>query len=213
MSAAHPDCTHGLAVAVKELTYNSSTTMAWQQDDSYEHVKAWQAGQAQYAPSQDGYVSVSSNIGATENINRIYGYQNTVVLRAYNAYCLETADKEKFIVQPVAALDEFVNSNACPAPSMSTGWFLPSVKELHMLCYMDVDNVYGQYGYDKPATSKIVNSSLAAVGGDQLGAIYCWSSSERDSYNYNAFNVRFDLASVRSDRKSDANRTRAVCAF
>ena len=214
MAISYSTCTHGLAVAVKALIYKKSRpAMAWQPNGSYDHVKVWQAGQALYEPSSDVYVSVSSNTDATDNINRIYGYQNTVVLRAYNAYCLETVGKEKSIVQPVAALDEFVNSNACPAPTKSTGWFLPSVKELHILCYMDVDNVYSQYGTDKTATRNIVNSSLVAVGGDELENIYYWSSSERENSSDLAFHVRFSIASVYYGDKGSTHRSRAVCAF
>ena len=218
MSAEHPDCARGLAVAVKKVTYNGSEKMVWQPYESYEHVKDWQAGDGFTHANKDKFVSIASNIEAGDNINRIYGYQNTVVLRAYNAYC-NANDRPDYIVRPVAALDEFVNGNACPAPAGSTGWFLPSAKELHMLCYKDVDDIWNEYDQSftgDPSytiTRDIVDSSLAAAGGDALESTYCWSSSEdEDSSNY-AFDVTFRYAVVSYGFKGHACWVRAVCAF
>ena len=214
MSAAYPNCTHGLAVAVKALTYKSNKAMVWQPYGSYEYVKNWQAVQYEYNPSATDFVSVSSNFGATDKINRIYGYQNTIVLRAYNVYCLETSGKANFIVQPVAALDELVKSNACPAPANSTGWFLPSVKELYMLRYKDVDKVYSSSPNNKIATRDIVNSSLDAVGGDKLGAdCSYWSSSEGADSSLSAYCMKFDDVQAVLTGKYGTLKARAVCAF
>ena len=218
MSAEHPDCARGLAVAVKKVTYNGSEKMVWQPYESYEHVKEWQAGDGFTHANKDKFVSIASNIEAGDNINRIYGYQNTVVLRAYNAYC-NANDRSDYIVQPVAALNEFVNGNACPAPIGSTGWFLPSAKELHMLCYKDVDDVWNEYDQSFTGdlsytiTQDIVDSSLAAAGGDALESTYCWSSSEYEDSSYDAFYVYFNYANVSNGLKDRACWVRSVCAF
>jgi hypothetical protein len=219
MSAEHPDCTRGLAVAVKKVTYNGSETMVWQPYGSYEFVNAWQEGYRFTHANKDKFVSITSGTGADHNINRIYGYQNTVVLRAYNAYCQKTKGKQGYIVRPVAALDEFVNGNACPAPAGSTGWFLPSVKELHMLCYKDVDDVRNEYDASFTGdpfytiTRDIVNSSLATAGGDALIPDPYRSSTEGWGYSNNAFYVYFLNARVNYSNKYDVFRVRAVCAF
>ena len=216
MSAEHPDCTRGLAVAVKQVTYNGSEKMVWQPFESYEHVKDWQAGDGFTHAEKDKFVSIASGVEAGDNINRIYGYQNTVVLRAYNAYC-DASDRSDYIVRPVVAIDEFAKNN--PAPAGSTGWFLPSVKELHMLCYKDVDDVWNEYdqsGTGDPSytiTRDIVNSSLAAAGGDALESYAFWSSSEREGLSYRAFSVDFNRASVYFGIKDRACWVRAVCAF
>lgn len=211
MHAEHPNCTHGLAVAVREVTYATSSTMAWQ--DPGESVGDWQAGEERYRPSDDGFVSIASGTGADDPINRIYGYQNTVVLRAYNAYCT-ASNKPDCIVRPVAALDEFIKSNVCPAPAGSTGWFLPSVKELYTLCHKDVDDIWN---HNKPlVTLKIVGSSLAAAGGDAFGQYTTgWASTERDRRDYPiAFNVYFHTdAMVNASPKNTPRSVRAVCAF
>ena len=210
MTAEHPNCTHGLAVSVKKVTYNGSEKMAWQ--SSYEFVKDWQTENGFI--NKYNFVSVASGTHFLDNINWINGYQNTVVLRAYNAYC-KANDRPKYIVQPVVAIDEFAKNN--PAPAGSTGWFFPSMKEMHMLCYKDVDDVYRQKDPSHTTTRDIVNSSLTAAGGDALEtspyAPY-WTASEDTEFNFFAYDIFLDEAFVSAISKNLNNRrVRAVCAF
>ena len=207
MSAEHPSCTHGLAVAVK----NVSDGMAWQ--NPWESVKAFQSGDNFTPPGKAGkdlYVSVASNFGSTDSINFVLGYQNTQVLLAYNAWCKATSGKENCIVRPAAALAAFSASH--PAPAGSTGWFVPSVKELHMLCHADADDVWEQRGTGMTGTKALVNVSLSSAGGDALGGWY-WSSTEYEDGSDGAFDVGFGDAYVSSGFKDVAGRVRAVCAF
>ncbi len=210
MSAEHPYCTHGLAVAVKDVTYKNSETIVWQSSDSQEQIKLWQEGPDFTHARKNRFVSIGSGYDATDNINRIYGYQNTVVLRAYNAYCTDNG-KDSYIVSPVAALDEFAMNK--PAPAGSTGWFIPSGKELHMLCYKDVDNICYAFDSSYTDTRDTVNASLSAVGGDSLGSAYYWSSSEYRDNRTNAFLVDFLTAYVPGNNKRLSLRVKAVCAF
>lgn len=195
MAHDFPKCTHGLAVSLRDVG-----TMAWQ--ESFESVQWFQDSNNFTHDNKDLFVPVASNTGPNDAINKILGYQNTQVLLAYNAYCSKAN-----IVQPVAALAEFAENNR--APSVSTGWFLPSVKELHMLCNEDVDNVYREYGY---TTRDNVNKSLSSAGGNQLENVY-WSSSEDVDSSYYAFFVNFGNANVNSVNKDNSLRVRVVCAF
>ena len=209
MAADFPACTHGLAVSFK----NVSTAMVWQA--SSEFVKDFQNGTNFNPVNKADYASIASDRGATDNINRILGYQNTQVLLAYNAYC-KANGKDDYIVLPVAALANFPARN--PAPANSTGWFLPSEKELHMLCYKDVDDVYKQSNDTYIQTRDIVNASLQTAGGNPLGAYSYWSSSEDASYRDLAFVVELGNAYVRTEYKKGSSvihgcRVRAVCAF
>lgn len=147
MRAEHPDCTHGLAVALKDATYDGSEEIDWQY--SYESVADFQGSDNFSHGSKRNFKSIASGKGAGELINYILGYQNTVVLRAYNTYC-QNNDKSDYIVKPVAAIDDFNDTN--PAPDNSTGWFLPSPKELHILCYKDVDDIDNNKGTLNSAT-------------------------------------------------------------
>lgn len=201
MAKDYPNCTHGLAVSVKDL----STEMEWQEFS--ENIKAFQNG-SNFAPSnKSDYKSIASNKEETDNINYILGYQNTQVLRAFNAWC---APNKR--VKPVDALDNF--STTCPAPAGSTGWFIPSPKELHMLFYKDVDNIFIKWDDDWTETRDIVNSSLSSTGGDVLSEYnWYWSSTEYEYDSANAFNIEFYSGCVDDGDKDFANMVRAVCAF
>lgn len=209
MAAEHPGCTHGLAVAVKKVLNLSSDNVSWQ--DPYGSVKDFQDSDNFIHDKKDDFVSVLSGTGATDNINKIYGYQNTVVIRAYNQYC--TDNNLAYKVKPVVAIDKFIPNN--PAPEGSTGWFLPSAKELHILCYKDVDDIASQYDETFTFTRDIVNASLSAVGGDLLEAKSYWSSSEGENTYYPSlvFNVNLGSAWVQNGSKYSYFRTRVVCAF
>lgn len=172
MAAEHSGCTNGLAVALKNVTYDDNVTMAWQNHS--EKVAGYQSGDNFTHGSKENFKSISSGTGATDPINYILGYQNTVVLRAYNTYC-QNNNKSGYIVQPVAAIEEFAKNNL--APENSTGWFLPSPKELHILCYKDVDDIADDNNRGSN-TRDLINSSLTEVGGDDLIRQTYWSSCE-----------------------------------
>ena len=204
MSADHPDCIHGLAVALKNATYNGSERMGWQ--NSFESVATtFQSGENFSHDSKGNFKSIASGSGEYDPMNYILGYQNTVVLRAYNTYC-QNNDKSDYIVRPVAAIDDFDDTN--PAPDNSTGWFLPSPKELHILYYKDVDNIYNNSGVE---TYNIVNSSLTAAGGDRLYGNWYWSSGE---YSGNlAWYVGLNDGGVYGTNKSNDRCVRLAFAF
>lgn len=201
MAIDFPNCTHGLIVSLKNV---SAQTMYWQPYGT--DIASWQT--SDFADiNKDKYKSIASGFGATDPINYILGYQNTKLLKAYNAQC---ADANK--VLPVSSLDEFSANN--PAPLHTTGWFIPSVKELHMLCYKDVDDVKneGSRGVD---TKTVINASLSAVDGVALTTANYWPSTEVSNYSYMAFVVQFTNAYVTTGGKSAVpfGFSRAVCAF
>lgn len=209
MTADFPECTKGLAVALKDV----SLTCTWQgsaMNYACESVAETFQNTAHFAPeNKQDFCSIASGTGETDDINRILGYQNTQVLLAYNAY---KADN-KYHVNPIAQLASFKESN--PAPEVSTGWFLPSVKELHILCYGDVDNVGGVSAAGMMGIRDMVNSSLSAAGGTVLGSdIFYWSSTETDgSEGLYAFGMNFGTAGVVYRYKIMLNRVRYICAF
>ena len=207
MATDFPGCTHGLIVSLK----NVSTGTVWQSTDA--DIATWQSSDSFTAENKSDYKSIASGTTtATDFRNYILGYQNTKLLKAYNAQC-EEANK----VLPVSLLDEFSTSN--PAPAHTTGWFIPSAKELYMLCYKDVDDIanIGGESTDKVDTKNLINTSLSAVGGDVFGDNYYWSSTETTYFGQvKAFGVYFKDADTYSTSKSDANNTdyvRAVCAY
>lgn len=212
MASDYPNCTHGLAAAVKNLTYNSKATIAWQKSSN--NVESWRKGDNFIHDNKTDFASISSKWDEeTGSLNKIYGYQNTVILRAYNAYYTAN-NKPNYIVQPVVALDEFVEANTNPAPVGSTGWYFPSAKEMHLLCNKDVDNIYSSSNKGT-VTLRIVNASLSAVSGDAIGQLYeydYWSSTESASDSY-AFRIDVSDGRMGYPKKSNPNSVRPVCAF
>ena len=202
MAAEHPNCNHGLAVAVKELY---GDPIAWQ--FGAESVENFRNSDDFTHANKGNFVSIAS--GTRDNINKILGYQNTQVLLAYNDYCYSTS-KIGNTVKPAESLAKFANSN--PAPTGSTGWFLPSMKELYMLYYKDVDDIY--YVGSNTETSEKVNTSLTAVSGENLSDTY-WSSSEYDSNSPSAFFVVIQNGQVYVgySGKGNQKKARAVLAF
>lgn len=201
MLSDFPNCTHGLIVSLK----NVSTGTKWQ--NSYTIIASWQNSTAFNPENKNDYKSIASGTGATDLMNYILGYQNTKLLKTYNEGCDE-ANK----VLPVSLLDEFSRTN--PAPANTTGWFIPSVKELHMLCYKDVANVWDAFNVNYTVTKTVVNASLDEVDGDSFGNNDYRSSTESATNKDNAFELDFEKANVFSNDKETLNvYVRAVCAY
>ena len=209
MAEDFPGCNHGLIVALKDLSYS----YVWQgqyhssgdlyTESVYDNFQKTHDTYKEYEP----IVSSASTPEYIVFMNKILGYNNTKVLEAYNSHC-KVNDKNNYVVTPIEKLADW--KVTYPAPVNTTGWFLPSVKELHMLCYKDVDDVWNTYGNSCIETKAVVNASLEKVGGNQLTASY-WSSTESEE-NY-AFLVHFDNAMVQGYYKTYAQYVRAVCAY
>lgn len=201
MAGDYSNCTHGLIVSVKNIA-----SVPWQ--NTADKVSTFQNNNPIYAPNSSSYKSIISGTGSTDLVNYILGYQNTQILKAYNEQC---ADVNK--VLPLSKLEEWVEGGN-EAPENTTGWYIPSGKELHMLSYKDVDNV-GDYNNVGTETMTEVNQSIAKVNGDQLSSA-CWSSTEYASdyaeYDY-AFAILFDYGFLSYDLKIYSSNVRAVCAF
>lgn len=216
MNTDFPDCTHGLIVA---LTY-VSTGCRWQglgsEDEGknmeyYESIYTnFQNTSDTYSPSKSAYVAIESALGATDNINRILGYNNTKVLKAYNEYCSNN-NKSDYIVKPV---DELINwAKEHPVPKGATDWFLPSVKELYLLRHGDVDDVWNQVEKNF-STTNMFDGLLSSVNGDTFGTCRPWTSTERATKPTHVFIMQFGYTNCMNTQSKDSKRwVRAVCAF
>lgn len=205
MAADYPACTHGLAVAMNHCYYNSYPSMVWQSD--WKSLQNFQ-NSANFTHSRKAdFAPIASAGGRGSSINYILGYQNTVILRAFNDYCRANGETGNLVI-PVTTSPSDV------APSGSTGWYLPSEKELYILCYYDVDDIYNKIGTGTriPVTRDIVDASLSAAGGQTLeGDMILWSSTE---YNNNiAHSLDFRVSKNNGTRKDAGSRVRMVCAF
>ena len=217
MANDFPNCTRGLAVAIK----NVSTTM-WNRTKNTSLKSVFEGVSEDwndYGLDGSNYRTPSSGTGKENDLNKIYGYQNTQALNAYNKVNDANALSKAAVIEAAYKLEK---NFKLTSPAESTGWFFPSVKELHMMCYKDVDDVFnahGNSGYTE--TRDIVNASISAAGGETLSGYY-WSSLEypvQDSYTSNwkgryAFCVNFSNAEVGIYHKTDHSlQVRAICAF
>lgn len=204
MNKDFPNCTHGLIVALKDI---SSSRIVWQgTEELYESVSdVFQVQNDEYNPEKSDYLAIKSGIGTT----RISGYNNTKVIKAYNNYCVNNK-KTDYVVKPVEFLNEFEENN--PAPINSTGWYIPSVREIHMLCYKDVNQVWGLYGVE---TRDLVNSLLDKLSAEKIKTeFYYFSSSEcNDNPATGAFSIIFSNGQLLYSRKHYNSYVRAICAF
>lgn len=202
MNADFPHCTHGLIVSLK-----NSAKMTWSNSEEsvYEN---FQSQSDEYNPTTSDYVSVCQNNNDGADFYKIYGYQNTKVLKAYNDYCTVN-NKTGYIMNPVASLASFSEQNS--APEGSTGWYLPSTKELNILCNEDVDEIWNNTGSMR--NKNLLNTVFSLLGVDGLVSENYWSSSECDSDQGGANSFYGDGSANYPRKKVPDYYARYVCAF
>lgn len=188
-------CTHGLVVALQD----ASSGTVWQSTPA--DVGSW-------TDINTSYGSIATNTGTYNALNKLRGYNNTKAIRAYNA---DSGNTSK--VLPVQAIDTWAVST--PAPTYSSGWYLPSEKELTLLCGRDVNDLwfYNSGGTDM---RDIVNTSISRVGppAATIQSTYYWSGSEFANFTGNAFCVYFSSGYVYFNLKDDSTLSvRSVLAF
>lgn len=208
MAKDFPNCTHGLAVSL----YDVSTKTVWSHNENT-NIQAFLESD-DFTPLDKGdYKAISSSIYKTDNINLILGYQNTKIIKAFNNLNRNISINR---VLPVGQLEGYTIEHQ--APANSTGWFLPSAKELYILSNKDVDDIYERCEEKKRTENRdIVNSSISAAGSQDILGInsdneWYWTSTELFHNNY-AFIQGFDYSYSRNMYKSIEYKVRAVCAF
>lgn len=185
----HPACTHGLVVSLDE------ETCTWQASNT--SVQDWLNSN-----HSNEFLSVKSGVDASDPLNNIQGYNNTKVIEAFNA---ANSGNEVYVVQKV--LDYRIK---VPAPEASSDWYVPSEKELTLLCGKDVDDIYAKNS-GGTANRDLINRKLGLISATTLSSSFgYWSSTERS--NGNAFNVSFYSGFVRNSSK-DGNSFRVRFSF
>lgn len=202
-------CKRGLAVAL----HPAAADVKWQEDFHMDLVM-YQHSDPYF---KYNYTDIATNTAATGSFNKVLGYQNTLIINRFNADCDNDKKPDylpEYAVIPGKAVAEYAATH--PTPQQSTGWYVPSIKELHMLCHRDVDDIVAanDLGYDGGRT--LVNTTIKVAGGTPLNTGYYWSSTEAYPQVSDAYAVYFFLARAGALRK-DVNGARAhvvaVCAF
>ena len=166
----HSGCTHGLVVSLDE------EECTWQA--SYTSVQEWLNSN-----HSDKFLPVQGGTGASDPLNNIQGYNNTKAIEAFNASPANSGSQVD-VVQKVVEYRKRV-----PAPVASSGWYVPSAKELTLLCGTDVDDIRSNH----PGTDNrnLIKGKLELISSaTPLSSLSnYWSSTEySDSYAfYGAF--------------------------
>lgn len=188
----HPACTHGLVVSLDE------EECTWQA--SYTFVQDW------LNSNHSGkFLPVQGGTGASDPLNNIQGYNNTKAIEAFNTSPANSGSQVD-VVQKVVEYRKRV-----PAPVASSGWYVPSEKELTLLCGTDVDNIYTKNS-GGIANRELINSKLDLISATTLSSSFYWSSTELS--NGHAFDVNFENGYVdRYNKGSNSFRVRFSFAF
>lgn len=204
----HPGCTNGLAIAIK-----SGGACKWQENyDAYgKSVNSWILENASQFNSIEAYIEDPEQTGLMQ------GYNNTKAIEAFN----DSPENAEWPVTVIEKIREF--RKTVPAPASSSDWYLPSIKELHLVCAKECNDIY----LTKDVTGRnFLNERLGMISGaDKLpvsvdnGAGFVKSSTEGmwwPEYQQpsRAFNVVFEDGAIGESSKTFAPSIyRAVLAF
>ncbi len=114
----HPDCTNGLVMALNDVT-----NVCWQpRFVSYgSTISSWVEANAPQ------YISLIAGLEQSSNLNKIVGYNNTQALKAFNG----AEDNKEWPVLAYTAIEQYASK--VPSAETSSGWYLPSIKELALI--------------------------------------------------------------------------------
>lgn len=150
----HPECTHGYVVALQE----NSVGMPWMENyDTY--VQVTQSGDITrwFTANAPEYESLLMGNENRDRLNIAQGYNNTKALEEFNAANPDYTTLAQYAVE---------YRETVPAPEGSSDWYVPSPKELSLLCTGEFDG--DLMGFDIMMQTNIrdlLNSKLSTVSG------------------------------------------------
>lgn len=207
LRADHPECTNGLVVAL-----DGDGLSSWQSgfEEYYKAYPDYEYKVGDWIEEYTDYVTNHSEKDGSEPdyLNKIMGYNNTRGIEAFNA-APENAQWPVEVVQKVVEYRTKVK-----APESSSDWYLPSAKELSLLCSGKYDEniAFISASLGLTANRDLVNSRLELIpGATKLVSFTYWSSTE---YRFQTHMVHFFFGTVSGNYKNMNNvRYRCVLAF
>lgn len=194
--ADHPECKNGLVVSIKDMPYTP-----WQ-SNSYTFSKAVSSWIQENLVNFEGTLI---NYDDTEQLSRTLGYNNTSAIMEFNEA------NPDYIVEAVQNIIEFSKEN--DTPETSSGWYLPSIKELSLLARGDFDeNIY----WDNTGSRiniNIINQRINLIEGAAPIENILWSSTE--SNEFCTYYLDFSNGKISDNNKaiSDMASQRFILAF
>lgn len=158
---------------------------------------AWQSS----ASNVSSWASSNLSYSDLRNYDKTNGYSNTIALKAYN---------EQNSANKVLAVDGTAPSAG--APGLSSGWYLPSYKELSLLAesYATIKDKLASVGTALDATTPNYN-----IGGGSQDTYRYWASTESSGSSSWGCCVQFSNCSMMSNQSKNKNyyRVRYILAF
>lgn len=153
------------------------------------------------------WMAPSGNVGVSTDLNVMNGYTNTLTMRNWQANHADTP------IALLSALDEYASVNQ--VPSTSSGWYVPSLKELSTLCSgytTDVlTNDYRDHGISMRQQVETCLKSLGDKAADFVSSgnarIYWSSTVLKEAYH---MAVGFDNGTIRDVPSNDTNNPRSL---
>lgn len=157
LKADHPECVNGLVVALTE-----DINAKWQSNFAAynKRIDQWLAGSS-FKNTYDviGISNDQNTPSRVERAHKILGYNNTKVLEAFNA----DAANSSWPVDAIATLADYRTNK--PVPEGTSGWYLPSTKELSLLCSGQVTNYWPDGEGGGTANCNRLNTTLGQIAG------------------------------------------------
>ena len=197
MKADHPECTNGLA-----LSLNQKST-------------PWQSGFETFGTTVSDWLSAADptqhtpyTSTQTKSLGARCGYSNTKAIELFN-------QAEENAMWKVEAIEKVLDYRLkVPAPESTSGWYLPSAKELSLMCSGEFDG--NLLDLVKPAIDMRtrLNERLTELPDAYwLSSGVYWSSSEYDDGGtgwMGAWNVFFEDGDVNLSFKDFGS---GICRF
>lgn len=168
LAREQPQCRYGLAVSLAD----TMTVSGWQfrYEEPGSSVSAWiEQNVSDYVP-----IGVDINGGIEPDyMNCMHGYNNTKAIEVFNA----APENERWRVDAVALLGWY--EDVWPAPESSSGWYLPSIKELCLMVAGEYD-VYDALNYEVGVAdvAASLNEKIEQIPDAMPLYSSYWSSSE-----------------------------------
>ncbi|MGN1210222.1 MAG: hypothetical protein ACI4TM_00935, partial [Candidatus Cryptobacteroides sp.] len=146
--------------------------------------------------------------GVSKDLNKMNGYSNSQVINAWNADDNNISN----LIEIQFKMAAFVSAN--PAPEKSSGWYLPSLKELSTLCSGLRDEIKNDWKAAGVSMRDKIHASFDQLGSSATkmviegGQRFYWSSTDIGDGKHMA--VGFDGGVVRDLTSNDANNMRSA---
>ena len=188
----HPECVHGMVVAMDDT---SSQEMKWATGKgATEHIYEWAESFKDFTSGEQ------ADWEEIQKSDIAFGYYSSRLMALYGSRHSDTT----FPVYDAIA----TYATTHPAPTGSSGWFLPGRNELATLCFgvpTRFDDDYTQLNMLK----KTINPQIDKADGDKLTGEY-WSSDETSTV---VWRVNLDIPGYGVKPKTNTYKVRAVLAF